>query len=132
MNPLARWAAARREAKQRLVKAAGISSATLVCHGATWSFIRLRSQFPVEHEPSPPTAGGLVRKQLSGPELVKILSEMRSVANWRMPDISVGDRAIAQRIYNAVAEVVDRVDPAVKIGAPIPDIVIDDKIGDES
>ncbi|MFI7468649.1 hypothetical protein [Nonomuraea sp. NPDC049646] len=108
----------------RMTKAAGISQVGLVCHIDTWSYITKVTRFAVT--PTPTTSDEvMVRVPLSGPALVTVLAAMRTqVRYYSTPDI-----AIARRVYAAFAEVVDAVDPAAKDGPPIPDVVLDDKLG---
>jgi hypothetical protein len=123
-----RWEArqaAERQREERLSKAAGISSVDLICHRDTWNWIR--SELNTVNLPGPPPGDAtMLRVPLSGPNLVRILTGTwfkRSAAGGY-----IGDRAIAGRVYDAIAEIVDGVDPATKDGTPVPDIVIDDKI----
>jgi hypothetical protein len=59
--------------------------------------------------------------RVSGPNLVDLLITTRNIGrSW-----NTGDRAIASRIYKAIAEIVDTVDTSIKGGATIPPIVID-------
>jgi hypothetical protein len=120
----AKWAAERLH-QDRLVTAAGISSATLICHRDTWSFILNKGDLTGfdRYATLPP---GVNTVSLSGPNLVATLTRMKAISTHSLVDT---DRAIATRIYRAVAEIVDGVDPAAKDGQPIPDIVLDDRIG---
>ncbi|WP_336212178.1 hypothetical protein [Nonomuraea sp. LPB2021202275-12-8] len=121
----AEWAAERLH-QDRLATAAEISSATLVCHRDTWSFILDRTGSLGgfnRYDTLPP---GVNTVTLSGPNLVAILTRMEAISTDSLVDT---DRAIATRIYRAVAEIVDGVDPAAKDGEPVPDIVLDDRMG---
>lgn len=127
-----RWRAdqvARRQREERLSKAVGISSVALICHRDTWQWIR--KEVRLTNEPAPPPTDAIMLKvPLSGPNLARILS-----VTW-FKYTAIGtypvDRALAGRVYNAVAEIVDGVDPAAKERTPVPDIVIDDKIAASS
>ncbi|MEU4234400.1 hypothetical protein AB0F17_59845 [Nonomuraea sp. NPDC026600] len=125
-----RWEAdqaARRLHQERLVKAAGVSSANLVCHRDTWAFLESECHFVGQFQLPPPGEGSLIKVPLSGPNLVRALTNMKALRDT--PGRYVGDRAVATRVYNAVAEIVDGVDPSAKSGTPVPDVVLDDKIG---
>ncbi len=122
----AREAAARLH-ETRMDKAAGISSVLLICHRDTLSIItantgRLRYAFGGRAWPK-----GLVKQEFSGPDIVAILDSMHK---FRDGLASPTIRPVARRVYAAIAEVVDGIDASAKPGSPVPDIVIDDRIGD--
>ncbi|MGW0199658.1 hypothetical protein [Nonomuraea sp. NPDC003201] len=113
--------------RERLVTAAGISSVNLICHRDTFAFIR-HETVVLHHVQLPPASdGALIKVPLSGPKLVKVLTALKSVCTD--PFRGSGDRAVATRVYDAVAEIVDTVDRAATSGTPVPDIVLDDKVG---
>jgi hypothetical protein len=119
--------------KELLSKAAGISSVLMVCHPDTWRFIEQNTpnESVFSHWSATPKPGedGLVRVALSGPNLVTLLTRMRAKLNgWHPDDVE----ALAERIYAGTSQVIVGVDPDATDGAPIPDIVIDDKIGPSS
>ncbi|MFB9194377.1 hypothetical protein ACFFWA_15440 [Actinomadura verrucosospora] len=126
---------ARDERQERLDKAAGVASVEVVCHADTWDFVRTKAP-RFEGRPfsffsgtgdrldPEPDADGLVHITLSGPNLVKLLDWMWSASQSTDPV----ERALAKRIYNGAAAVVDTVDPSVQPGLALPPIVIDDRV----
>jgi hypothetical protein len=129
----AAWEAHRARCEERLVKAAGISWVSLVCHRDTWDFIcrmvqsdgvvfgpRLTSQDPVV-----PLENGRVRVTLSGSNLVKVLAH-----SWEISGSGylAKQSVIAMRIYQLVAAAVDAMDPDTTEKNPPPPILIDDQI----
>ncbi len=125
--------------QQRLHRAAGISTVTLVCHIDTWRFIdryadeRNTWQSPTHTEGRITARGdGLTEVLLSGPQVVMVLIVMADECGRgtriRIAAPFIGDRVIAARIYEAVGAIVDGVDPDAPEGAPVPPIVIDDRI----
>lgn len=131
--------------QERLEKAGGVSSVMLVCHLDTWQFIF--RHVGVENlsgfnygwslgdpdnaglrgvvGPVTEIADGMVEVQLSGPNLVNVLSRMRTETTFNP---GTGTRAIAARLYRSIAQVVDGVDPDQVRSTPIPPIVVDDQI----
>ncbi|MEU1527715.1 hypothetical protein ABZ413_36540 [Nocardia rhamnosiphila] len=118
-------------------RAAGVSSVQLVCHRDTWRVVDgwfvgdfghdVRGRVPRDRVKG---RGDTVEVTLSGVSLVGLLKaaqERTSVANY-YPDT----RAIARRIYEQVAKVIDAVDPEATPGQAIPPIVLDDKLGDQA
>ncbi|MEU1813203.1 hypothetical protein [Micromonospora aurantiaca (nom. illeg.)] len=122
--------------QQRLDRAAGVASATVVCHRDTWNFIsRWASQRTSWQEPASrktQLSDDMLQVNLSGPQIVMILIVMRD-ASGRGSQLGgvdaafLGDRVIADRIYRAVGAVVDTVDPSAPDGTPLSPIVIDDR-----
>ncbi|MFI6296672.1 hypothetical protein ACIBEJ_34140 [Nonomuraea sp. NPDC050790] len=111
--------------RKRLVKAAGISQVGFQCHRDTWEFIRYHTgPVQIKYHQLPATA--VIRLALSGPDVVAILAKMRGVQILYRFGRS---RAIATRVYEAIAETVDTVDPKARPGEAVPDIVLDDKVG---
>lgn len=106
---------------QRLKKAAGISEVDFICHKDTWEWITAQRRWLPEANDA---EGPMVHLRLSGPDLARVLQVC-----WFLKTLFLGvSRALARRIYDAIAEVIDQVDPAAKDGTPVPPIVIDDKI----
>ncbi|GAA4923332.1 hypothetical protein HD597_000390 [Nonomuraea thailandensis] len=114
--------------QERLVTAAGISSVNLVCHRDTFVFIQ-DADVVLRQRVRLPAAGDetLIKVPLSGPNLVRVLTTLRSICND--PFRNSGDQAVATRIYRAVAQIVDTVDRAATSGTPVPDILLDDRVG---
>lgn len=110
--------AAKRLDQERLSKAAGIVRVDLICHRDTWGFIEGWT-FPVGEIGPPPEQATLIKVPLYGPELVRIMTAMRFTG-----DKIASERAMASRVYDAIIEVIDRVDPADRF--VLPHIVIDD------
>lgn len=116
--------------KQLLEKAAAISSTVIVCHRDTWDFadslaMSTRTRYayhpPVENEIAE-LADGMREVRLSGPNLATLLTVTRKEQKaW---DANSRDRAIAKRIYTAIAAVVDTVD-TTSAGGKVPPVVID-------
>lgn len=127
--------AAKDEREERLDKAAGVASVEVVCHPDTWRFVQ--SKAPA-HSGGPfsyytatgarrdlePDADGLIHISLSGPNLVSLLAWMWTTSASPNPV----DRALAKRIYNGAAAVVDTVDPSAQPGQALPPIIIDDRV----
>jgi len=112
---------------RRLTKAAGISTITFRCHADTWNVIlesmrNFNAWSAPEATPCPSSV--MVEAQLSGPNVAALLFGMRS----RSVTFNGFDRAVARRVYIAVAEVVDLVDSA-NPGRALPAVVLDDIAG---
>lgn len=115
--------------RARLVRAAGIGSAVVRCHEDTWSFITgycwtKYNKFPATATGNKTLVNGMKEVSLSGPNLALILTRMRLVGAPVNP--FAYNRAVARRIYEAVAAVVDTLDPDAKQG-DTPVIIIDDR-----
>ncbi|MEY9863520.1 hypothetical protein ABH935_009173 [Catenulispora sp. GAS73] len=109
---------------RRLTKAAGISTITLRCHADTWNVIlELMRSFQDWSAPQaiPCPPGAMVEAQLSGPKVAALLFGMRS----RFVAFNGFNRAVARRVYIAVAEVVDLVDSA-SAGSASPAVFLND------
>lgn len=114
-------------------RAAGVSSLTLICHRDTWDavdqfwgshFFVLPSRVPNDRVTD--RGGGMVEVVVSGPNLVMLL-KLTKLTHGRFS--SPERRALAKRVYEQVAKVIDAVDPDADPGQPIPPIVLDDKLG---
>jgi hypothetical protein len=108
-----------------LDKAAGVSTVTLVCHPLTWREVYYwayhRLLTGLDDEP-------LMKVPLAGPELIKVLGALY----FRAQDKNVETRALAKRVYEGIAQVIDGVEKDATPATPIPDIVIDDELGPTS
>ena len=109
------------------MRAAGVTTAQLICHEDTWT--KLHGLIPLLDRKPPPRVqaleGGLVEVTLSGPYIVTLLRTM--YGSWLPGEIT--EQVIAERAYREFAKVIDAVDPEAKPGQPLPPIVLDDKIG---
>lgn len=126
------WQAPGREHKQRMQRAAGIGTVSLVCHGDTWETLAKLGQYSlkVPEDRVASRADGMVEVTLSGRNLVALL-----VVTGPGPQVGARTHvevAVAQRVYEQIAKVVDAVDPDAAPGRPIPPIVLDDKLGESS
>lgn len=121
----------RRLHKERLVKAAGVTTVPLVCTDDTWTFIHSQSVSGVsgvafEKGAAKRRDDGLVEIPFSGPKLVKLLTALRSTHSAYM--ISHPHWALSKRVYDAVGEVIDQIDLAQPDGKQLPPIVIDARL----
>jgi hypothetical protein len=115
--------------RDRLDRAAAISSTMIVCHRDTWNFADFAARSsssahyrPPAHEEIQELPNGMREVRLSGPNLVALLIVTRNKQrSWLSGS---DDTAIAQRIYTAIAAVVDTVDVTSNSGT-VPPIVID-------
>lgn len=121
-------AAEQREFDLLLEKAAAISSTKIVCHRDTWRFANSLARDRVSY--TPPTSmeitelpNAMLAIRLSGPNLVTLLIVTREIGSNSYA--YAGNRAIASRMYTAIAEVVNTVDMSVKGGTAVPPIIID-------
>jgi len=122
---------ARQAHKKRLIKAAGVATVDLVCADDTWDFIhRICTR---EYGTAMFKEGAAVRREdglaeisFSGPALVKLLIRTEWVRRTHLS--SDPDWALSTRIYDAAAEVVDRVDLNTDKGEQLPPIVIDARV----
>lgn len=127
---------------RRLVRAAGISSAVLVCHPDTWA--EIRNLAGAVKPPQVPAAkagivqlreDGLAEVTLAGVEIAAVMHAMRKVIrSWTSSDnvpivrrFPPPSRALATRAYLAFARTVERVSGPE--GA-VPPIILDDRIPD--
>ncbi|MEU4841704.1 hypothetical protein [Nocardia testacea] len=116
-----------REHKQRMRRAAGVSSVQLVCHMDTWSMLDAfwtGTTLPRVPKDRVAPKGDMVEVTLSGVHLTALLNLIRDGGRTYVSD------AIAKRTYAQVARVVDAVDSEAVPGQPIPPIVLDDKLGE--
>lgn len=116
--------------KQRMQRAAGIGTATMVCHGDTWAALRELARYvlKVPDDRVVSRADGMVEAILSGHNLVSLLS-----VTGPGPQLDARphvERAVARRVYEQIPKIVDAVDPDAAPGHPIPPIVLDDKLGE--
>lgn len=136
------WRTLRLPGQMRLVRAAGISTISLVCNGDMWKYILNlceNVEIPIEVSPDSLTTqdSGFVTVILSGTNLVKILRAMRTV--WTEPAVpnssvftsghkfALDDRAIAKRVYLGIAQTVDSVERRHRGTTLIAPITIDDR-----
>ncbi|GHE47795.1 hypothetical protein GCM10018785_16770 [Streptomyces longispororuber] len=112
-----------------LLRAAGISCATVRAHRDTWAFV-VEHASPDRHFRVPGSVveeGEAVSVRVSGPSLVAALTRLRSVSRT---DDDPGTRAIAghlhERLTQTVRDVVEH--PHRGDGAPPVTIVIDDRV----
>jgi hypothetical protein len=125
----------RHDHQELLVKAAGITTVRIICHEDTWAFM-LQATRSLEAKPDSlqGTPKDMVAQRLSGPNLVRLLNEMNS--KWDTGGFIFPirwdkvNRALRERAYRALTEIISQVDAAAKPGAAIPDIVIDDLMND--
>lgn len=114
--------------KELLDKAAGVSRVSFTCHADTWNFVNSRCRdLQGSYGGGIPEAdtNRMVKVYLSGPNLAAILSG----TNTRLGRRIAGpvETAISDRVYEAVARSLQNVDRSLAEGAPVPDIVIDDR-----
>lgn len=140
-NQLAQWWPGWRArtsigSKRRMVLAAGVATAELACHPRTWAeieHIAAERDPPVELTATPangpPGADGLIRIRMSGAELARVMNvmfEAQQVMGY--PKLDRAGRAIARRVYLAMASTAERV--SSQAGAAMPQIVLDDRVPD--
>jgi hypothetical protein len=110
-------------------RAAGISAAVLACHPETWAELAriAYSNKPISGAVKDPVDGALAEVTLSGVHLVRLLdmthdrTGFRGVLGFDSPET----RALAGRTYQAIAAVVDTVEPGSN--EPVPPILLDDR-----
>jgi hypothetical protein len=108
---------------KRMIKAIGISAMVFQCHEDTWNEIRRlmqRAEAWSAPQVVPCTSRPLIEVQLSGPKAAAMLHEMRAQTFVR----SGIDQALGRRVYIALAQIVDLVDP-MSPGRPLPPVVLD-------
>jgi hypothetical protein len=140
------WRAIRLSSRKYLARAAGVSTVLLACQPDVWAAVASlakEAKMPVTAADRQPGTreDGLAEISLSGVDLVEILEATKAI--WAQPEdpnslfypgrkFKPGQRAIARRVYLAVARALDDVRPR-HAGRPVPPIVIDDRIsGTES
>ncbi|MFI1256287.1 hypothetical protein ACH4U6_21270 [Streptomyces netropsis] len=139
-EPLPRPAATRDEtdaeapdpAKLRplLRRAAGVSSAKLVCHRDTWAFLleqtthepHFRAPGPVDDEHE-----GRVEVTLSGRSLIAVLLSLFGTSQEEDTE-KLGDLAMATELYQRIADALENTDSADRYGPQVV-IVLDDRAG---
>lgn len=134
------WRVLRFAAQRRLTRAAGISKVALILHSDTWgAVIDLceTAKMPLKgHSDAAVTRDdGQLEVTLSGVALVTILQATRYI--WHEWDLlglapfhkfEPRKRAIAARVYLAIAQTVDTVEDTNQATKPIPPITIDDRM----
>jgi hypothetical protein len=152
-NAAAQRAAAARTAQReqtdlyqdRLLKAGGVANLELVCHEDTWSFIkgwffydhRRYSWWPDRYNDRVAKRGDkILSVRLSGLQAAQVVSRMGWAAAvpgvdrpYATPPASDTERAVAQRIYDAIGAVLDQVDPDAGNDREVPPAVLDDRPG---
>ncbi|MGC4990518.1 hypothetical protein [Nocardia salmonicida] len=115
------------ELRQR--RAAGVSTVQLVCHRDTWqvlSSLWYQGRLPAVPKDRVKALGDeMVEVTLSGPTLVSLITFTHN------PGGTYTTVAVANRVYEQIAKVIDAVDPDAAPGLPIPAIVLDDKLGEK-
>ena len=141
----------------RVEKCVGLSAVNLRCHQDTWSFVL--NEMTRSHGILPPSARWsedlaesrtwvdqkqmLIDVKLSGPRLAQVMQML-----WYLPDERRGSLSVptgiivrgyasvtavaghtAQRIYHAIASVVDRVEVNSPRQGEQPTVIIDDAVG---
>ncbi|MEU2563855.1 hypothetical protein ABZ626_31675 [Streptomyces longispororuber] len=130
-EPRERCAEAVETETRTLLRAAGISCATVRAHRDTWAFV-VEHASPDRHFRVPGSVvedGEAVSVRVSGPSLVAALTRLRGVSRT---DDDPGTRAIAghlhERLTQTVRDVVEH--PHRGDGVPPVTIVIDDRVAD--
>ncbi|GAA3832461.1 hypothetical protein GCM10022403_076980 [Streptomyces coacervatus] len=106
-----------------------------MCAPATWEEVRQRctARYGQLHFPQEACASdvdGLVRVELEGPHLVRLLEETRWGTSAWSPN-GVAGRAVFRRVYEAAAGVADEIDVPADQGKPVRNIVLDARRGPE-
>ncbi|MEV5136039.1 hypothetical protein ACFZB6_23475 [Streptomyces syringium] len=116
--------------RRLLRRAAGVSSARLVCHRDTWAFLleqtacdpHFRAPGPVDDEHE-----GRVEVTLSGRSLIAVLLSLFRTSQEE--DIErLGDLAMAAELYERSADALEHTDSADRYGPQVV-IVLDDRAG---
>ncbi|MEW2574773.1 hypothetical protein [Streptomyces syringium] len=116
--------------RRLLRRAAGVSSARLVCHRDTWAFLleqtacdpHFRAPGPVDDEHE-----GRVEVTLSGRSLIAVLLSLFRTSQEE--DIErLGDLAMAAELYQRSADALEHTDSADRYGPQVV-IVLDDRAG---
>jgi hypothetical protein len=126
-----------------MTKAAGVSRVTLVCHPDTWAeVVEMSSEVKMSLNADGdiiPRENGLTAVPLSGVSLSRVLQITRRICQeeaentlFPAPKYSAPDRAVAARVYLAIAHSLGKVERYQTHGEPMPDIVIDDRPGTTS
>lgn len=120
--------------RERLLKAAGVSRAELVCVPATWrvveqhcaySFSHFKT-FPYKASHSMPDEGGLLHVELEGADLARLV-QRTYIARFTV--IDGARRAVCQRVWDATGAVLDGIDLETPDGKQMPPIVLDARLG---
>lgn len=113
---------------QLLLAAAGISAAELRVHRDTWAFlVEHAGQDRHFHIPGDVhEEGGIVEVKVSGPSLVAALTSLRAV--HQASGAAPGTAAIAEHLYQRIADTVQAVGHDPRSGGDPVTIVIDDRI----
>ncbi|GAA0393865.1 hypothetical protein [Streptomyces luteireticuli] len=110
--------------------AAGIASATLLCHRDTWAFV-LEQAARDRHFRAPgqvlSPGGDRVEAALSGRSLIAVLTSLWHTAGSGRG--ATGDWALAVELYVRIAAAVERTGGGGRSGAAVT-IVLDDRAGD--
>lgn len=111
----------------RLVKAAGIKTLKIKCHKDVWAQVKDNpytgdSEIDAKVEKGP---NDTVTVELSGPDLVTLLEWLAASSNGTgFADPT--DDPVAERLYKALAPVVDSTKTQQAAGDPVPEVVLDD------
>ncbi|WP_338930695.1 hypothetical protein WEB32_03235 [Streptomyces netropsis] len=116
--------------RKLLRRAAGISSAKLVCHRDTWAFLleqtardpHFRAPGPVDDEHE-----GRVEVTLSGRSLIAVLLSLFRTSEEE-DTAKLGDLAMAAELYQRIADALENTDSADRYGPQVV-IVLDDRAG---
>jgi hypothetical protein len=138
MNRFRFWVTLGLSHQRRLAKAAGVSRVTLVCHPDTWAeIVEMSSEVVLPLKVEAETIGredGLTAVSLSGVSLVRVLEITQTICQAESPfglgispKYSAPDRAVAVRVYLAIARSLNNIERYQTRGEPMPDIVIDDR-----
>jgi hypothetical protein len=103
----------RKQFQERMLKAAGIASAQVICAPATWDAVRWMSLPPLANGidlssftlPSEPAEDGLITITLTGPKLSSLLVLVRSKQYMG----SVTEKPLANRLYDLLGAALDTV-----------------------
>lgn len=118
--------------KDRLQKAAGIGTITLVMTPDLWTGTRPDDLKKVSQQPADGDPGrrGLVDVTLTGAQLVDYLDELnnRIHPGWMDDHYTGQQKALARRVYNSLGPAVDHVTNATAPGDPAPQVLIDDTL----
>jgi hypothetical protein len=115
----------------RLTKAAGVSSITVVCVKSLWDDTKPDGiKVPTPAAPGERGKRGLVQVTLTGPQLVSYLKELDRNAHpgWGNADDTRDNKAESNRVYNTLAQAVDKISNVRNASDPAPEVIIDDTI----
>jgi hypothetical protein len=118
--------------RERLEKAAGVARVELVCAAGTWK--RIESFCQANHRPGlngvkAAVRDGMVHADLDGPQVAWLLQRSRISGSLIGLEDTAG-RALARRVYEATAEVVDGVSLKAIEGKFLPPITLDARVTD--